>query len=365
MKLRVYLNMYGKRYFVGLLEDTTEHRIFFEYAPEFIKTGIELSPFKLPLKSGVFEDEKRTFEGLFGLFNDSLPDGWGLLLLDRKLQKTGMSVEQITPLQRLSAVGKHGMGALEYEPETEEPLNKADGLVLDMLAKEAEQIRLGYGSAALDKLLALNGSSGGARPKMLVLVSDDKKTIIPDGEGRQGFSPWLIKFTTSTESSDFGKIEYDCSVKAKKYGIDMPETFLFPSEICGGHFGVRRFDQCAKGKVHTHTACGLLHASHRMSTIDYDGLLRLTQALTRDVREVEKMFRLMMFNVRIGNKDDHSKNFSFVMNEDGEWKLSPAYDLTPSEGINGEHTALVNGKGANITDDDFKAVAKRFGIKGI
>lgn len=363
MKLRVYLNMYGKRYFVGLLEDTTERRIFFEYAPEFIKTGIELSPFKLPLKSGVFEDEKRTFEGLFGLFNDSLPDGWGLLLLDRKLQKTGMSVEQITPLQRLSAVGKHGTGALEYEPETEELLNKADGLVLDMLAKEAEQIRLGYGSAALDKLLALNGSSGGARPKMLVLVSDDKKTIIPDGEGRQGFSPWLIKFTTSTESSDFGKIEYDCSVKAKKYGIDMPETFLFPSEICGGHFGVRRFDRCAKGKVHTHTACGLLHASHRMSTIDYDGLLRLTQALTRDVREVEKMFRLMMFNVRIGNKDDHSKNFSFVMNEDGEWKMSPAYDLTPSEGINGEHTALVNGKGANITDDDFKAVAKRFGIK--
>lgn len=216
MKLRVYLNMYGKRYFVGLLEDTTDRRIFFEYAPEFIKTGIELSPFKLPLKSGVFEDEKRTFEGLFGLFNDSLPDGWGLLLLDRKLQKTGMSVEQITPLQRLSAVGKRGMGALEYEPETEEPLNKADGLVLDMLAKEAEQIRLGYDSAALDKLLVLNGSSGGARPKMLVLVSDDKKTIIPDGEGRQGFSPWLIKFTTSTESSDFGKIEYALFRKSEK-----------------------------------------------------------------------------------------------------------------------------------------------------
>lgn len=169
---------------------------FFEYAPEFIKTGIELSPFKLPLRSGVFEDEKRTFEGLFGLFNDSLPDGWGILLLDRKLKKAGLSIEQITPLQRLSAVGKHGMGALEYEPETDEPLTKPDGLVLDMLAKEAEQIYLGYDSFELDRLLALNGSSGGARPKMLALVSDDKKTIIPDGENRARFwVPLLGLFT--------------------------------------------------------------------------------------------------------------------------------------------------------------------------
>lgn len=363
MKLRVYLNIFGKRYFVGLLEDTSDRRIFFEYAPEFIKTGIELSPFKLPLRSGVFEDEKRTFEGLFGLFNDSLPDGWGILLLDRKLKKAGLSIEQITPLQRLSAVGKHGMGALEYEPETDEPLTKPDGLVLDMLAKEAEQIYLGYDSVELDRLLALNGSSGGARPKMLALVSDDKKTIIPDGENRAGFSSWLIKFTTSRESADFGAIEYDCSLKAKEFGIDMPETYLFASEAFRGHFGVKRFDRTTKGKVHVQTVCGLLHASHRMSTIDYNGLLRLTLALTRDSREVEKMFRLMIFNVHIGNKDDHSKNFSFVMNEHFEWKMSPAYDLTPSQGINGEHTSLVNGKGSNITDDDFQEMAKRFGIK--
>lgn len=363
MKLRVYLNMYGKRYFVGLLEDTKDCRIFFEYAPDFIKTGIELSPFKLPLHSGVFEDEDRTFGGLFGLFNDSLPDGWGLMLLDRKLRKTGLSLEQITPLQRLSMIGKHGMGALEYEPETDGPLTKPDGLVLDMLAKEIEKICAGYDSAELDVLLRLNGSSGGARPKMLALVSDDKQTIIPDGDEREGFSPWLIKFTTSREDKDFGAIEYDCSMKAKEAGIDMPETYLFPSEICKGHFGVKRFDRCAQGKIHTHTACGLLHASHRMGTMDYDGLLKLTQALTRDVREVEKMFRLMMFNVRIGNKDDHTKNFSFVLNDRLEWKLSPAYDLTPSQGINGEHTSMINGKGKNITEDDFEAVAERFGIK--
>lgn len=363
MKLRVYLNTFGKRYFVGLLEDTADRRVFFEYAPDFVKTGIELSPFKLPLQTGVFEDEKRTFEGLFGLFNDSLPDGWGLLLLDRKLRKAGLSLEQITPLQRLSTVGRHAMGALEYEPEVDEPLIMSDGLVLDMLAKEADQIKSGYDSENLDGLLTLNGSSGGARPKMLASVSDDKKTILPYVEEKDGYSPWLIKFTTSAEPRDFGAIEYDYSVKAREWGLDMPETYLFSSEICEGHFGVKRFDRTAKGKIHVHTACGLLHASHRMSTIDYDGLLRLTQALTHDEREVEKMFKLMTFNVRYGNKDDHSKNFAFVMNERFEWKVSPAYDLTPSEGINGEHTALINGKGANVTEADIRTIAKRFGIK--
>lgn len=363
MKLHVYLNAYGKRLFVGLLEDTVNGRIFFEYAPEFIKTGIELSPFKLPLQTGVFEDEKRTFDGLFGLFNDSLPDGWGCLLLDRKLQKKGLSFQQITPLQRLSAVGKNGMGALEYEPVIGEHYMETDEIVLDMLAKEVNQIINGYSSEELDRLIALNGSSGGARPKILALVSDDKKTIIPDGKQKKGFSPWLIKFSCSIDSADAGKAEYDYSVKARKFGLDMPETHLFPSLTTTGHFGVKRFDRTKDGKVPVHTVCGLLHASHRYSSIDYDGMLRLTMALTHDIREVKKMFDLMRFNIAYGNKDDHSKNFSFIMDRQFNWHVSPAYDLTPSEGINGEHTAMVNGKGKNITEADIQTIAKRFGIE--
>ena len=142
----------------------------------------------------------------------------------------------------------------------------------------------------------------------------------------------------------------------------MPETYLFPSKNCIDHFGVKRFDRINDKKVHIHTACGLLHASHRFASIDYSSLLKLTSILTKDIREVEKMIRLMIFNVKSNNKDDHSKNFSFMLDDKNNWKLTPAYDLTPSEGINGEQTSMVNGKGNDITNIDFIKTAEPFGF---
>ena len=153
-------------------------------------------------------------------------------------------------------------------------------------------------------------------------------------------------------------MEYRYSLAAKEAGIDMPPTHLFPSKNGGGYFGVQRFDRTPQGKVHVHTACGLLHASHRFSCLDYENLLKLTLVLTRDITQAEEMVRRMVFNVKSGNRDDHSKNFSFLLNKNFEWRLAPAYDLTPSAGINGEQTAMVNGKGRNITDDDLIAAAK-------
>lgn len=356
MRLKVFLNAYGQRHFVGILAEDGG-RIYFEYSPEFIQTGIELSPFKLPLESGVFEDEKRTFDGLFGLFNDSLPDGWGCLLLDRMLRKKGQAYNTITPLTRLSMVGRNPMGALEYEPA--EDLHDSLGDVrLDSLSGEIGKVLEGDHSIVLDELLKLNGSSGGARPKIAALVSDDKQRIIhgaPDLP--DGFSPWIIKFSEAMDGKDSGAIEYIYSLVAKQAGIEMPETFLFPSETCSGFFGVKRFDREGMRKIHVHTACGLLHASHRYSSIDYEVLLKLTMQLTRNKAEVAKMVRLMIFNVKFKNRDDHSKNFSFLLTKDNEWKLAPAYDLTPSAGIMGEQTSMVNGKGTSITDDDLIAAA--------
>ena len=351
MKLSVYLNTYGIRRMVGLLYENAG-RVFFEYSPDFLQSGIALSPFKLPLKPGVFEDEKRTFDGLFGLFNDSLPDGWGCLLLDRKLRKRALSYDSITPLSRLSMIGRNPMGALEYEP-ADEAAEEVGNVELDSLSGA------GNDSDVLDELLKLNGSSGGARPKIVAYVSDDRQKIIHGGANPPaGFTPWIIKFSERHDKLNSGETEYRYSLAAKEAGIDMPPTHLFPSKNGGGYFGVQRFDRTPQGKVHVHTACGLLHASHRFSCLDYENLLKLTLVLTRDITQAEEMVRRMVFNVKSGNRDDHSKNFSFLLNKNFEWRLAPAYDLTPSAGINGEQTAMVNGKGRNITDDDLIAAAK-------
>ena len=351
MKLKLFLNMYGIRQEVGmLLQD--KQRIFFEYFPDFLKSGIELSPFKLPLKAGVFEEKSRIFDGLFGLFNDSLPDGWGCLLLDRKLRKLGKSYAEITPLDRLSLIGANPMGALEYEPAAGDSDLYGD-IELDSLSGEVDRILDGEESLVLDELLKLNGSSGGARPKIVACVSSDRKQIIHGGKSvPDGFTPWIIKFSEKHDPQSSGELEYRYSLAAKAAGITMPETHLFPLKDGRGCFGVQRFDRTPEGKVHIHTACGLLHASHRFASLDYENLLKLTWILTRNHADVVEMARRMIFNVKSGNKDDHSKNFSFLLNERNQWQLAPAYDLTPSAGINGEQTCMVNGKGRNITDAD-------------
>lgn len=253
MRLNVFLNSYGTRHFVGVLEDNKQ-RIFFEYALEFLSKNINISPFMLPLKSQVFEDTKRTFDGLFGVFNDSLPDGWGCLLLDRALQRKGLSLMSITPLQRLSMTGLNSMGALEYEPITEEDIKFVGDIELDSLCSEANHILEGKSSDLVDKLSTLNGSSAGARPKIVALVSDDKQSIIHGNESKKGFSHWLIKFASSLDNKNIGVQEYIYSLLAKEAGIEMPETYLFPSKNCLGHFGVKRFDRDGNKKVHIHTA---------------------------------------------------------------------------------------------------------------
>ena len=361
MKLKVFLNMYGIRQEVGLMIQDKQ-RIFFEYAPNFLKSGIELSPFKLPLKAGVFEEKSHIFDGLFGLFNDSLPDGWGCLLLDRKLRKLGKSYAEITPIDRLSLIGVDPMGALEYEPAADDS-DLYGGIELDSLSGEIDRIIDGEESSVLDELLKLNGSSGGVRPKIVAYVSSDRKQIIHGGKNvPDGFTPWIIKFSEKHDPQTSGELEYRYSLAAKAAGITMPETHLFPLKDGRGCFGVQRFDRTPEGKVHTHTACGLLHASHRFASLDYENLLKLTWILTRNHADVVEMVRRMIFNVKSGNKDDHSKNFSFLLNSRYQWQLAPAYDLTPSAGINGEQTCMVNGKGRNITDADLIKTAESASI---
>ena len=326
-------------------------QIYFQYHDSFIEQNLNISPFHLPLKSSVFSFDYSLFEGLGGIFNDSLPDGWGRLLFDRFARSSGILTSEITPLDRLTHVGLNGLGTLVYEPDYSANEN-SDNINLDRLAEQAQEVLNGTSDEVLQDLLALNGSSAGARPKALIGLNNDYKNIIHGTHDLpHGYTPWIVKFSNSQDGNDAGAIEYVYALMAKKAGILMPDVHLFPAKKGSGYFAVKRFDRNGKQRFHMHTACGLLHSDFRVPSLDYEDLIALTGALTRDAREIERLYQLAVFNVLAHNRDDHSKNFSFLMDEKGEWKLSPAYDLTFSSGPRGEQSTMVMGEGRNPSVD--------------
>lgn len=322
----------------------------FAYSDEWLQEGFSISPFSLPLEKRVFVPKIDPFEGLFGVFADSLPDGWGRLLVDRLMRKNGLDPHTIGSLERLAIVGNTGTGALTYRPTIPiEPVYNE--LTLDEIAKECERILQTDTSEKLDYLFAKGGSSGGARPKILPRIDNED---------------WIIKFPSSEDSKDVGRQEYDYALCAKECGIEMEEVRLFPSEKTQGYFGTKRFDRVAEGengKVHMISAAAILETSHRIPNLDYDILMKLTLQLTKSMEECEKLYRLMCFNVFAHNRDDHSKNFSYIYRDrEKRWILSPAYDLTYSNSIGGEHATTVNGNGVDPGMEDLLSVAKKIGI---
>lgn len=342
-----YLKVLYNDILVGTLAKTPERVVAFEYDLDWLNNGFSISPFSLPLIKKVFIPKYEPFDGLFGVFNDSLPDGWGRLLVDRLFLKNKINPVEIDNLNRLAVVQESGMGALTYKPEhrfqTENDVSN-----LDILAQECSKILESQNSDNLDELFQLGGSSGGARPKILTSIDNED---------------WIIKFPSSIDPKNIGEKEYQYSLCAKNCGINMTETKLFPSRICSGYFGVKRFDRKNGKKVHMVSASGLLETSHRLPNLDYHLLMKLTLELTRNYEDIEQLFRLMCFNVFAHNRDDHSKNFSFLYdNNKKEWHLSPAYDLTYSSSFNGEHATTINGEGKNPNLDDILAVAKNIGL---
>ena len=286
------------------------------------------------------------FEGLPGIFNDSLSDGWGRLLLDRQARMNGILPSELTPLDRLAYVGHIEMGALVYEPEQNRKVIRGE-LDLNRLATHAADILEGKATddEVLQELLTLNSSAAGARPKAMISVDDSRRVIYDTHPLRDGFEAWLVKFPSIGDGLDAGAIEYVYALMAVDAGLEMTKTYLFPAQRGAGYFATQRFDRERHRRLHCHSVCGLLHSDFRTPSLDYEDLLALTMILTHDIREVEKMFRLAVFNVLAHNRDDHSKNFSFLMDATGEWRLSPAYDLTFSSGPNGEQSTTVMGEG--------------------
>ena len=353
MKRDKQLFVFYKERKVGMLAQTSDRKIAFAYDDAWLKDGFSISPFSLPLKKQVFITAKHYFHGLYGVFADSLPDAWGNILLNRMLRAQNIGEDTLNVLDRLAIVGNSGMGALVYRPDIVLP-SELNVLDLDYLAQQCEKILNTEYTEELDTLYRLGGTSGGARPKILTQS---------DGE------EWMIKFPAHVDGREAGRMEYDYSVCARRCGIVMEETRLFPSKVCGGYFGTRRFDRRRGNdgkmeRVHMLTAAALLELDFEQPSLDYHSLMKLTKILTRDnAQDMENMFRRMCFNVFAHNRDDHAKNFTYLYEEKTDsWRLSPAYDLTYSSTYYGEHTTSVDGNGANPGRKELLAVGTAAGL---
>ena len=339
-------------------------RIYFQYDASFLDRGLELSPFRLPLQPGLIEHRDREFGPLPGLFDDSLPDGWGLLLMDRHFRAGGLQPGAITPLDRLAWLGQRTMGALTYHPSSDE--DGVDNRRLDLrdMAREATAILAGTTQDVLPRLLRAGGSPGGARPKVLVGLRLDRDEVISGAdEPPPGYEPWIVKFAGPADRGDAGPLEYAYALMAAEAGIDLPPTRLFATAGGASFFGVRRFDREGHRRIHVHTFGNLIHSNFRIPSADYADLMKVTSLLTRDQRQVSRAFRRMVFNVAAHNRDDHVKNFAFLLDEySGEWSLSPAYDLIFSPGPGGEHTMTVAGEGRHPGRPHLLQVGEQAGL---
>ena len=317
---------------VGELTMTPDDRqCAFQYDKAWLLSGFSISPLEIPLRPDLFIAKPEPFWGNFGVFEDSLPDGYGRYLLNRMLRKQGIDDSALSPVQRLSIVGTSGMGALSYIPESyigkEKALPELDylqQLALDVLSEKTD--------TDAEILYFKSGNSGGCRPKCLYHDED---------------GAWLVKFRHTYDPVNMGQMEFRYNKIARACGIEVPEFKL----LQGKYFTVKRFDIENGERLHIATAGALLNESIYNPKLDYKQLLHLTGYLTQNPLQVDEMFRRMVFNVLTDNKDDHAKNFSFIC-RDGKWSLSPAYDLTrSSEGCNGEHATFVNNNGLPAIED--------------
>jgi serine/threonine-protein kinase HipA len=358
-RMKVILDLEGRQRDLGtLVWSSDERRAYFEYAAEFVAEPLPVSPFHLSVKTGLLPAQNTPFDGLHGLFNDSLPDGWGRLLLDRRLQRAGIDYHKLTPLDRLSAVGTSGMGALAFVPEMpDDSRNTGD---LDWFVEQVELVQQQRDTADLDALQGAQGGSAGARPKIMIGLKTEENTFVLD-YGQQlgaGFERWMVKSRGADDPAEIGIEEHAYARMARAAGLQIAETRVLRTKKGKSLFATKRFDRTDQGRLHMHTASGLLYADHRQASLDYASLHKLTHVLTRDSAEVLRLFTHMTFNVYARNRDDHAKNHAFLMAADGQWKLSPAYDLTFSAGPGGQHSAAIAGEGLNPGQKHLLAVAR-------
>lgn len=360
-RLNVSIWLNGQQQAVGELA-ARKDKIYFKYHPDFLDLGIEISPYKMRLSPNTLSAESG-FDGLFGVFNDSLPDAWGRLLLDRALRSKGMAPFDINALNRLAFVGNKGFGALTYSPPMDDESNTNHEFDIDELVLDSQKLIQGAPVDLLDELYALGSSSGGARPKVLVGYNSLSNHLLGMVNNLpNGYEHWIIKFPSRYDLPDIANIEFAYAQMAQACGIEMSECRLFEGKSGDPYFGTKRFDREGNQRVHMHSLSGLLHDDFSRSNLDYGHLMNCAFELEKSVKAYRKVLRLAAFNVFAHNRDDHSKNFAFLMNADGSWKLAPAYDLTYSSSSHGEHSTTINQEGRKPGKTQLLQLAEYFGM---
>jgi len=367
---------------------------FFQYDPNFLKKGWDLSPIKMPIANGSViysfpelrkgrNETEDTFKGLPGLLSDALPDKYGNRLINIWLAQQGRPDNSMNPVEKLCFIGTRGMGALEFEPAQIKSSKNSFSLELDSLVEVAKKMlsqREDFltninkeQEKAMQEILKIGTSAGGARPKAVIAYNPKTKDI-RSGQGNvpKGFEHWLLKLDGVSdaqfgESSGWGRVEYAYYLMAKDCGIEISECQLL-EENGRAHFMTKRFDREGNTKHHIQSLCGLQHYDFNdMDGYSYEQVFQTMRLLRLTYPEAEEMFRRMVFNVLATNYDDHTKNFSFLLKQNEKWKLSPAYDLCFSydetnHWVN-KQTLSINGKRLNITKEDLMTIAKDNNIK--
>lgn len=355
-RLDVYYCGWSEDWLLGSLADTGQ-TIVFEYSRQALERGLELSPLHLKLRQQSFGQFATHQHRLPGLVADSLPDGWGLMLMDRLFRQQGL--RNPSPLDRLAFIGDRAMGALRFVPsDSTEQVTDWD---LRELAEQTALLVNEAPSAALGELALLGGSPQGARPKALVHfdLGSNRISTLASAIGE----PWLIKFPAQGEPKEVCALEQLYAELARDCQLEVPPSQWFDIDDNMAAFGVQRFDRVDSQRVACHSLAGLMHADFRVpGSVDYTAFLRATRALTRDEKEVEKAYARAVFNVLFHNRDDHPKNFAWCLGKDDRWRLAPAFDLTFSEGPMGQHHMDICGHGQKIERAHLLQLASQGGV---
>ena len=388
MKTNAEVKLWGTSIGAVSLDDEQSKTASFEYNPSFIQSGIQLSPIVMPLKKGIYRFPDlpyETYHGLPGLISDSIPDKFGNSIINVWLSKQGRLPESFNAVERLCYTGKRGMGALEYYPvitteNINEKINVSELVELaSMVLKNRENLKTVLDECnksemktALAQIISVGTSAGGARAKA-VIAWNPLTNEVRSGqtENSKGFEHWLIKFSgvsgnkdkEDEDREDFGIIEYAYYLMAKEAGINMSECRIL-NDGRNSHFMTKRFDRDDKGsKFHMQTLCALAHFDFNQAGVySYEQLFSILNRIGTHHQDSLEAFRRMLFNIYAFNCDDHTKNISFLMNKQGQWSLSPAYDVSFAYNPNGlwtsSHQMTVNGKRKNFTELDFESCAK-------
>lgn len=382
------VKLWGER--VGAVSWHPDGYGVFEYAPEFVQRGLDLSPIHMSIYSGnrlfSFPNLNReTYKGLPGLLADSLPDKFGNAIIDAWLARQGRTPGDFSPIERLCYTGNRGMGALEFHPAVDGRFQESAPVEIAELVQLAQAVThrqqslvSNFGgdddnAEALGDILRVGTSAGGARAKAVIAMNAEGDVRSGQVPAPQGYDYWLLKFDGVDDielgkSQGFGRIEYAYYLMALAAGIEMMESRLL-EENGRAHFMTRRFDRTAGGdKLHMLSLCGLAHLDFNQAGAHaYEQIFAAMRELRLPKSEAKQQYRRLVFNVLARNQDDHTKNVAFLMDRDGEWSLSPAFDLTYAHNPGGQwtnrHQMSINGKRDHFTLEDLVAVGESISIK--